>query len=216
MVADQAALSDERKSEILRFLEGLAIKRKCLPFLYPVDPIAMNLPDYHLIVKSPMDLTTLRVRLSDGEYDTNMGAFFTDLELIWLNCQLYNPRALRINRTSQDLQQECLSFERRFWRSWPFGPPASRRSHFPTLSIKTPNYDSPSDSRDPTIIEREKLADGLWKKVAADPEGCSKLLEKINCADRPWLLIHTRNPDRCMLDLNQIPTEIFWDLFNSL
>ena len=33
------------------------------PFMYPVDPIALNIPTYFEIVKKPMDLTTVEEKL---------------------------------------------------------------------------------------------------------------------------------------------------------
>ena len=36
------------------------------PFLRPVDAVALNLPDYHDIVKEPMDLNTVERNLRSG------------------------------------------------------------------------------------------------------------------------------------------------------
>ena len=41
---------------------------KAGPFLEPVDPIALNLPDYFDVIKRPMDISTVAKRLEDGHY----------------------------------------------------------------------------------------------------------------------------------------------------
>lgn len=49
-----------------------------VPFLKPVDHVALNLPDYPKIVKSPMDLSTMKDRLEAGlckRADTFTGDF---------------------------------------------------------------------------------------------------------------------------------------------
>ena len=34
----------------------------------PVDPIALGIPDYHTVIKEPMDISTLAENLGDGKY----------------------------------------------------------------------------------------------------------------------------------------------------
>ncbi|KAL7494283.1 hypothetical protein ACHAWT_003308 [Skeletonema menzelii] len=38
------------------------------PFMEPVDPIALGIPDYTTVVKSPMDISTLLKNLEEGKY----------------------------------------------------------------------------------------------------------------------------------------------------
>ena len=88
---------------IVRFLER---HPKCAPFLQPVDPIALGIPDYFNIIKHPMDVSTLLKKLDQGEYahvppnfmkgqDSVVrmlnGAFRKDVELIFDNAMLFNP-----------------------------------------------------------------------------------------------------------------------------
>lgn len=37
------------------------------PFLKPVDPVALQLPDYLNIIKKPMDLETIQTKLETGK-----------------------------------------------------------------------------------------------------------------------------------------------------
>lgn len=79
---------------------------KAIPFLEPVDPIALQIPQYFQVVKQPMDLSTLNKKLENGEYSRFAlsetigntpvarmlnGPFRVDLELIFHNATLFNP-----------------------------------------------------------------------------------------------------------------------------
>ena len=67
-------------------------------FHFPVDAEALGLLDYHLIVKRPMDFSTISKKLSSGEYDvpndenTSLvsAAFFHDVDQIWTNAYSFN------------------------------------------------------------------------------------------------------------------------------
>ncbi len=38
------------------------------PFLTPVDTVKLNIPDYFMIIKRPMDLGTIKKRLDNNYY----------------------------------------------------------------------------------------------------------------------------------------------------
>ncbi|KAK3311991.1 hypothetical protein B0H66DRAFT_608897 [Apodospora peruviana] len=59
------------------------------PFLLPVDPVALNIPSYHKIIKKPMDLSTMASKMSAGEY-VNAKEFERDFDLIVKNCKTFN------------------------------------------------------------------------------------------------------------------------------
>jgi bromodomain-containing factor 1 len=60
-----------------------------MPFYYPVDPVALNIPTYHSVVKKPMDLSTVQNKLKTGQYE-NAKDFETDVRLIFKNCFRFN------------------------------------------------------------------------------------------------------------------------------
>lgn len=69
---------------------------KAGPFLNPVDPVALNLPDYYKIVKQPMDLSTIEKKLTSGKYvhgysgEIDIVRLRRDFDLIWENARAYN------------------------------------------------------------------------------------------------------------------------------
>jgi bromodomain-containing factor 1 len=59
------------------------------PFLFPVDPVKLNIPTYLDVVKNPMDLGTIEKKLVDEQY-TSIQDFINDVELIVANCTSFN------------------------------------------------------------------------------------------------------------------------------
>jgi hypothetical protein len=72
-------------------LDRLVAHTSSLVFRMPVDPIALNIPQYAEIVKNPMDFSTIKSKLQ--EYG-NIEAFLDDVRLIFSNCYLFNPPGL--------------------------------------------------------------------------------------------------------------------------
>lgn len=59
------------------------------PFQTPVDTIKLQLPDYHTLIKRPMDLGTIKKRLENYWY-YSAEECLGDFSLLFENCYLYN------------------------------------------------------------------------------------------------------------------------------
>lgn len=55
----------------------------------PVDPIKYNILDYFDIIRNPMDLGTVKKKLSHNCY-LKAEEFIDDMTLVWQNCFTYN------------------------------------------------------------------------------------------------------------------------------
>jgi bromodomain-containing factor 1 len=75
------------------------------PFLVPVDPVALNIPNYHQVIKHPMDLSTMRQKLKVGEY-AKASEFKKDFELIVANCMTFNPPGNPVRQLGAQLQKD--------------------------------------------------------------------------------------------------------------
>ena len=73
--------------ELLRVLKK---HRDAGPFLIPVDPVALGIPQYFDIVKQPMDLSTVEKKLLANQYPA-LEAMVRDVRLILQNCFSFNP-----------------------------------------------------------------------------------------------------------------------------
>jgi len=80
-------------SESLKYcaqlVDQLANHEMAWPFNQPVDPLALNIPDYFDIIKRPMDLGTIKENIDNGVY-TNPHGFAEDVRLVWKNAITYN------------------------------------------------------------------------------------------------------------------------------
>ncbi|KAK3138068.1 hypothetical protein QOZ80_5AG0364000 [Eleusine coracana subsp. coracana] len=71
-------------------------------FNKPVDPVALGLHDYFAIIKHPMDLGTIRGRLSRGQY-RNPKDFAADVRLTFHNAMTYNPKGQDVHIMAEQL-----------------------------------------------------------------------------------------------------------------
>lgn len=73
------------------------------PFLEPVDPIKLGIPDYPEIIKSPMDLSTVKKKLDAGAYG-GAEEFAADIRLIFSNCYTYNGIDSDVSKLGKELE----------------------------------------------------------------------------------------------------------------
>ena len=74
------------------------------PFLHPVDPVALNIPDYPLIIKNPMDISTIQEKLDSGIY-LKKKEFEDDFRLMFKNCFLYNPEGTDVYILGKQMEE---------------------------------------------------------------------------------------------------------------
>ena len=73
------------------------------PFREPVNP--EEVPDYHTVIKDPMDLSTIQKRLASKFYKTKE-IFWADITLMCDNCRRYNPK----DSIYYEMAQNCQRF----------------------------------------------------------------------------------------------------------
>jgi hypothetical protein len=71
-------------------------------FSAPVDAAALGLRDYHGVVKTPMDLGTVQIKLEGKQY-SSLEECFADMRLTFVNALMYNPRGSPVYRAAADL-----------------------------------------------------------------------------------------------------------------
>ncbi|KAL1506160.1 hypothetical protein ABEB36_005573 [Hypothenemus hampei] len=78
------------------------------PFQQPVDAKKLNLPDYHKIIKQPMDLGTIRKRL-DNNYYWSGKECIQDFNTMFTNCYVYNKPGEDVVVMAQTLEKVFLT-----------------------------------------------------------------------------------------------------------
>ena len=75
------------------------------PFMEPVDPVELDIPDYFDIIKNPMDIGTIERNLRDHKYETPE-EFNKEMRLVWSNCMTYNPEESDIYKMAKEFSDK--------------------------------------------------------------------------------------------------------------
>ncbi|RXM94588.1 Retinoic acid receptor RXR-alpha-A [Acipenser ruthenus] len=83
-----------RKTNQLQYMQNVVVKtlwkhQFAWPFYTPVDAIKLGLPDYHKIIKVPMDMGTIKKRLENNYY-WSASECMQDFNTMFTNCYIYN------------------------------------------------------------------------------------------------------------------------------
>ncbi|XP_042478501.1 uncharacterized protein LOC122059644 [Macadamia integrifolia] len=93
-------LPDKKSLELI--LDKLQRKDTYGVYAEPVDP--EELPDYHDVVKQPMDFSTVRKKLANGDYST-LEQFESDVFLICTNAMQYNAPETIYFKQARSIQE---------------------------------------------------------------------------------------------------------------
>ena len=86
---DQSNEPDEWFSVVTQIFNAVWKLKGANIFHKPVDTVKLHLPDYFTVVKNPMDLGTIKKKLSHNAYGCAQD-FIEDVELVFYNCRTYN------------------------------------------------------------------------------------------------------------------------------
>ncbi|KAG7283349.1 hypothetical protein CRUP_000875 [Coryphaenoides rupestris] len=101
-----------RATNQLQFLQKAMMKSLwrhhfAWPFHEPVDAYRLNLPDYHKIIKQPMDMGTIKKRLENNFY-CSASECIQDFNTMFTNCYIYNKPTDDIVLMAQSLEKIFL------------------------------------------------------------------------------------------------------------
>lgn len=163
-------------------------------FLAPVDPIALNIPNYHKVIKKPMDMQTMGEKLHSGQYSSPK-EFEKDFSQIVKNCKLFNGEEHFVTKQALDL-------EKLFKREWSKKDewmakhaPATVTAH---VSPTSPQARDESDEED---AESEAEADDEKELSSATLEAFQRRLDEEN--DKLKAYMKSKTPDMGMVEVSQ-------------
>ncbi|KAA8917479.1 hypothetical protein TRICI_000345 [Trichomonascus ciferrii] len=90
--------------QVLKELMSKKHEAYSFPFLQPVDPVALNCPNYFKVIKEPMDLSTVQYKYNNNQYET-ADEFAADIKLMFRNCYKFNPEGSPVNVMGHRLEQ---------------------------------------------------------------------------------------------------------------
>ncbi|XP_049882493.1 bromodomain adjacent to zinc finger domain protein 2B-like isoform X12 [Pectinophora gossypiella] len=104
--ARKEKLSAKKLLKDLTFCKNLLCEMEChehaWPFLIPVN--TKQFPQYKKVIKSPMDLSTIRKKLQDNSYKCKE-EFATDVRQIFSNCEVFNEDDSPVGRAGHNMRQ---------------------------------------------------------------------------------------------------------------
>ncbi|CAM9209877.1 unnamed protein product [Ascophyllum nodosum] len=145
--------SNDGLQQMTRLVNTFLNRPDTLAFRSPVDPKAMNIPDYFQIVKKPMDLGTVKAKLEDGKYD-GVEEVARDIRLIWSNCILYNSSGSEFGVLAAGLAKK---FEERYSK-------IAEKEREKKAVVKQ----DPVDARAPALDEKIRFTYDLYRTTKAE------------------------------------------------
>jgi len=106
-VDETAPIFDQWEKAAQRLLTTLKRNPKAYIFGEPVNVEALRIPDYHEIVKKPMDFGTVTTKLKENQYN-KLQEFMDEMELVFYNCRLYNGFESEVGAIGTGLQEEYI------------------------------------------------------------------------------------------------------------
>ncbi|GAQ85915.1 Transcription initiation factor TFIID [Klebsormidium nitens] len=137
------------------------------PFMEPVDAVAMNLPDYHEVIKKPMDLGTIKDKLDkkDGHSYRTPEEVAADVRLVFSNAMTYNQPGTDVHIMAEELNKK---FNER-WR-------ALMEHKLAEEHARRKQEDADFKNRESAIIAAAE--ETAAEKLAADAEKQAQELER--------------------------------------
>lgn len=145
MSQKRPGFSREETNRALTLIKHLEEQPESFDFQHPVDFKALGLDDYPLIIKKPMDLSTIKKNLKNSRY-SGFDEFLQDVNLIWDNCRIYNMSDSPVYHQA-DIMERCMQ----------------RYCSQHGIQLDLPSKRSKTENESATIELQEKidLSDGL-------------------------------------------------------
>ncbi|GAO52161.1 hypothetical protein G7K_6245-t3 [Saitoella complicata NRRL Y-17804] len=144
--------------KVLAELQKRTHEAYAYPFYQPVDAVALGIPDYPKIVKTPMDLSTIQGKINRNEYESS-DEFEADVRLMFKNAYKYNPQGTPVFNMGKRLEAV-------FDAKWAEKP-----------EERAGGYGDDSEAEwdeDPNLAKLEKQLAMMKDQISAIKEGKSK------------------------------------------
>ncbi|GFP79160.1 transcription factor gte4 [Phtheirospermum japonicum] len=193
-------------------LEKLMKHKHGWVFNTPVDVVGLGLHDYFVIIREPMDLGTVKNRLTQSWYKSPM-EFAEDVRLTFRNAMTYNPKG-------QDVYVMAEQLSKIFEDKWadmkktidiPESIDPKRKTMDAVVAqpgkvpvLKKPKAKDP-DKREMTYDEKHKLSVNLQDLPSEKLENVVQIIKKRNSSV-------SQQDDEIEVDIDSVDTETLWEL----
>ncbi|KAI1635655.1 hypothetical protein F4809DRAFT_642273 [Biscogniauxia mediterranea] len=161
-------------------------------FLAPVDPVALNIPQYFKIVRKPMDLGTMTRKNYDGEYKS-VKDIEKDMKLLVHNAELFNGPDHDVTKLAKQLE-DLFKAELAKKDGW-------MDKNYPQEAPSAANASVPSPGRSTAASDEESEAEG---DEDDSNEAIRNLQGRLNEEqDKLNTLLGSKKPDLTMIEIQQ-------------
>ena len=108
--SSKSVMNDFERRKCLELTNKMLHMDMCKPFKDKVDPIRDGAQNYNEIVKHPMDLSTIRKNLNNGQYKL-LDEWADDVNLVWHNAMLFNSEGTLIHLVAKEME---MWFKKKF------------------------------------------------------------------------------------------------------
>ncbi|KAL2753512.1 hypothetical protein ACRALDRAFT_2043904 [Sodiomyces alcalophilus JCM 7366] len=171
-----------------------------IPFLEPVDPVALQIPNYWSIVKNPMDLGTIKNKIMTNEYQ-NARQVQADLQLVIKNC-------MKFNGPDHVVTLQAMQLEKLFKDAWARKDQwMARNAPAKTVSEALTSEDSEDDSDEDDDDDEESHPQpaASSKSAAASHVAISKLEQRLRAetSKLSQLIVNLDNSDESEIEVQR-------------
>jgi bromodomain-containing factor 1 len=157
-------------------------------FLTPVDPVALNIPNYFKVIKKPMDLGTMADKSHDGEYKS-VKDLEKDMRLIVHNSEMFNGLDHDVTKQARQLEEVLKSLLA--------GKDKWLERHYPAAA---PSVMHASPER--SLAESDDESEGEGEEE--DSDAIHSLQQRLNEEqDKLNTLLNSKKPDLTMMEVQQ-------------
>ncbi|XP_028772405.1 transcription factor GTE8 isoform X2 [Neltuma alba] len=139
-------------------------------FNTPVDVVKLNLPDYFTIIKHPMDLGTIKGKITSGAYSSPL-EFVADVRITFSNAMAYNPPGNDVHTMADTLSKyfevRWKAIEKKLPRADPLPLPEKPDAHG---AVETARPMPPSKKRKITSLPPSSEAIPPAKPIMTDED----------------------------------------------
>ncbi|XP_062226801.1 transcription factor GTE2-like [Phragmites australis] len=216
-----AKLQGAMRKRCGQILTKLRKDKRSVWFNAPVEVDRLGLHDYHTVIKSPMDLGTVKENLAAGRYPS-LDAFAADVRLIFSNALRYNPAGHEVHTFAGALlayfekmykaavawfEEECKRLEPPRPVPVELPPPAVEAKVKPrtgNMKMRKPKAREPN-KREMSLEEKDMLRLGLESLPEEKMHNVLQIVRKRN--SNPEML-----GDEIELDIDEMDVETQWEL----
>ncbi|RPA87203.1 Bromodomain-domain-containing protein [Ascobolus immersus RN42] len=149
-------------------------------FYSPVDPIALNIPDYFKIIRKPMDLSTIQTKLKTNEYNSAQ-EFEQDIRLMLSNCFKFNPPGSVVHGYGKKVE-EIFNAK---WKEKAAYIQANTSQDSPVSASPAPEEEVMSEEEEPPAEEEASKIKLLEKQLAEMQEQLTMMKKTSKASKAP-------------------------------